>query len=111
MTPNATAAKYSVSRNGGTEPLWSHRGGELFFRQGDGTLAAAQIATGPTPTVTSIRPLFSTFGYYIDSRHLGYAVAPDDQSFVFVKDPSLTAPPRVRIVTNVARLLATKVGK
>ena len=32
----------------GTEPVWSRGGGELFYRNGQGEMVAAQVVTEPT---------------------------------------------------------------
>src|SRR5213083_2590737 len=34
--PNTGAGKWAISAGGGTEPLWSHRGSELFYRAASG---------------------------------------------------------------------------
>ena len=50
-----------VSLEGGTEPVWSPDGRELFYRetgQGDPYLVAAAIRTGPTLAVTGRKRLF-----------------------------------------------------
>jgi len=109
--PNTESAKYVVSRNGGREPTWSYSGRELFFRTATSEFVAAEIAPGPTPTVTSLRLLFHTPNYAMDTRHRGYSVAPDDQSFLFVKNLALNAPPRVRLATSVGQLYRAKSGR
>ena len=106
-----TSARYPVSRNGGTVPLWSHSGKELFFRGSDSTLVAAGIATGQTPVVTSIKVLFRTPLYVQDPRHRAYAAASNDESFLFVKDSSLKKAPRIHVVVNLPALLKAKVGR
>jgi serine/threonine-protein kinase len=83
--PGVGAARYTVSHNGGTEPRWSHSGRELFFRDGDGNLVAAEVRAGDAFRVGAERTLFATRGYHSDNRHNVYAVAPDDRSFYFVK--------------------------
>jgi serine/threonine-protein kinase len=108
--PNAESAKYIVSRNGGREPLWSHSGKELFFRTPDGEFVAAEIASGVTPTVSALRVLFHADSYAPDTKHRSFAVAPDDQSFLFVKTPGLNAPPHVHLATSIARLFRAKGG-
>ena len=50
-----------VSLDGGTEPVWSRDGRELFYREtksGDPYLVAAGIGTSPTLAVTSRKRLF-----------------------------------------------------
>ena len=43
--PNTSAAKWAVSTGGGTEPLWSHKGNELFYRDRSGYLVAVDVKT------------------------------------------------------------------
>jgi Tol biopolymer transport system component len=110
--PNFASAKYPVSTRGGVEPTWSHAGRELFFLQADSTFAAAQIATGDVPSVTATRVLFRANDFWGDTRHRGYSVAPDDQSFVFVRAPSETlSSTRVRLTMNVGALIRAKLGR
>jgi serine/threonine-protein kinase len=87
--PDAGAAKFTVSRNGGSEPLWNPAGGELFYRDGNDALVAVGVAPGNEFRVMSTRVLFSTRGYVADNRHRTYSVSADGRSFVFVKSPDL----------------------
>ncbi len=57
--PNVSSARWQVSTAGGTNPIWSHSGRELFFRNNNGDLVAAAITTVPTFTVGQQRTLFS----------------------------------------------------
>jgi serine/threonine-protein kinase len=106
--PDAQSARFVVSRNGGLEPTWSRSGREIFFRTSGGDFVAAEIASGATPSVLSRKTLFHTPFYEAEIRHRAYAVAPDDQSFVFVKDTAVNAPPRVRLTTSVPSLYRSK---
>src|SRR3989442_1426202 len=45
--PNTGAGKWAISAGGGTEPLWAHRGDELFYRDAPGDLAAVALNTHP----------------------------------------------------------------
>jgi serine/threonine protein kinase len=72
-----------VSVDGGTEPVWSPRGGELFYRSGPVLLAAA-VRPGPSFEVLHRTPLFSNANYMVDLTHQVYDVAPDGQHFVMV---------------------------
>jgi hypothetical protein len=83
--PRAGAARWQVSREGGSEPTWSHTGRELFYRNAGGDLVAAAISAGAQFRVESDRVLFSTREYLTDNRHRHYAVRPDDQTFLFVR--------------------------
>ena len=83
--PAASSARWQVSREGGSEPLWSRRGDELFYRNGAGDLVVVRVAPGATFRIESERALFSTREYLSDNRSRHYTVAPDDQSFYFVR--------------------------
>jgi serine/threonine-protein kinase len=109
--PETESAKYVVSRNGGQEPTWSRSGRELFFRTPAAELVVAQIASGATPSVSSLRVLFRTPSYVLDVKHRGFAVEPGDQSFVFMKNAALNAPKRAHLTTSVAALYRAKRGQ
>ena len=110
--PDAGKARYPVSRNGGAEPLWSHSGRELFFRDGEQNLVAAELAPSGSFRVVAERKLFSVARYLRDNRHHAYSVAPDDRSFYFVKMPSSSvAGDEVIITVNGFAELRRKVGK
>lgn len=76
-------ARVRVSKDGGTEPLWSPDGKELFFR-GGGQFMAATIKRGAEVTVEGRVTLFpDIFGR--DPDHASYDVFPDGSSFVMVQ--------------------------
>ena len=110
--PETQGARYAVSRAGGTEPVWSHSGKELFFRDGANRLVAAEIAPGAAFRVVAERVLFSTNGYVTDNRHLHYTVSPDDRTFYFVKSGAVAgAKNEVVVVVNWFEELVRKVGR
>jgi len=78
-------ARYQVSLDGGTEPVWSPRGGELFYRSGPVLLAAA-VRAGSTFEVLRRSPLFSNGDYAVDLTHQVYDVTPDGRHFVMVRN-------------------------
>jgi serine/threonine-protein kinase len=77
--------RFAVSLDGGTEPVWSPRGGELFYRSGP-LLIAAEVRAGPTFAVLRRTPLFSGASYEVDLTHQVYDVAPDGAHFVMVRN-------------------------
>ena len=78
----APGARVPVSLQGGTEPVWSHTGRELFYRAGD-SLVAAAVTLSPSFAVTGRRALFT--GSYLSGVAVReYDVAPDDQHFVMI---------------------------
>ncbi len=76
--------RYQVSRDGGAEPVWSPRGGELFYRTGP-LLIAAEFRAGTGFEVIRRTPLFSDASYLSDGTHAVYDVTPDGSHFVMVK--------------------------
>jgi len=78
-------SKVQVSQNGGTEPVWSRDGRELFYRSGGGAepnLVSASIVGG---RVQSRTELFSVGRYEFSTPHRNYDIFPDGNSFVFVR--------------------------
>ena len=83
--PNVTGGRWQVSRNGGTEPLWSHSGRELFFRDAQGDLVSVSITPGPTFDAGEQRVLFKASDYLRSQGHRAYDITPDDRRFVFLR--------------------------
>ena len=83
--PNTAAAKWAVSTGGGTEPLWSHSGKELFYRDVAGNLVAAAVHSTPTFSSGRLTVLFPAAAYLSFARGLEYAVAPDDRRFLMIR--------------------------
>jgi Tol biopolymer transport system component len=83
--PDVEAGKWQASQGGGTSPLWSRSGDELFFLSLDGRVAmmAAQVTfRDRSLSVRSREALFSITGQYIDANYTAFAVAPDDERFL-----------------------------
>jgi Tol biopolymer transport system component len=95
---DASGGRIQVSVAGGSEPLWSHSGRELFYRDMNENLVSAAVAPGAEFRVVSRRVLFPTARYRTDGRHRAYDVSPDDQSFYFVD----------RVVTNAAEVVVVR---
>ena len=90
---DGTAGKLLVSQNGGSEPVWSRDGRELFYRSlgpGEPELVAALIETHPSLRVVSRTPLFPVTDYEAAVPHANYDVMPDGQSFVMVRQGRLS---------------------
>ena len=72
-----------VSLDGGTEPVWSPDGRELFYRNGPALLVAA-VETTPDFRVRSRQLLFQRpYAEWVD--HSNYDVHPDGERFVMMK--------------------------
>jgi hypothetical protein len=93
-------ARIAVSVNGGTEPVWSPDGRELYFRNGDQVMAAA---LGPGRTIAPPRVLFRGPYLYDLYGDQSWDVMRDGR-FVMMK-PVGQARFEVRIVKHWLRLV------
>jgi Tol biopolymer transport system component len=84
--PNVAAARWQVSTAGGSAPLWSHSGKELFFRNSHGDLVAAEVSTTPSFTVGAQKPLFSLKPFTFVDLFQSYSVSPDDKHFLMLRE-------------------------
>jgi serine/threonine-protein kinase len=81
-------AELQVSQEGGSEPMWSADGRELYFRgetPRGARLIAARLELGASPRVLSRTELFDVQSFDTATPHANYDVSPDGQRFVFVR--------------------------
>jgi dipeptidyl aminopeptidase/acylaminoacyl peptidase len=96
-----------VSVDGGTEPVWSRDGSELFYRSGAALMVAA-VETTPDFRVRSRQMLFE--GPYTHRRyHSNYDVHPDGEWFVMIK-PAEEESARLVVVLNWSEELRRRSG-
>jgi len=86
-------ARWQVSVDGGTEPMWHPRGSELFYRR-ETTLMGAKLQLGDGALVQSRDSLFSG-PYYTNIRWPEYDVMPDGDHFVMIRESGTTQQPVV----------------
>ncbi|PYO91089.1 MAG: hypothetical protein DMD66_00835 [Gemmatimonadetes bacterium] len=103
--PNTSAGKWAISTGAGTEPLWSHRGSELFYRAASGDLVAVAIHTQPRFSLGRSAALFPAAGFTSLRFAPQYAVAPDDRRFLMIR---AGAPDQLIVVENWFEELRTK---
>jgi serine/threonine-protein kinase len=91
--------KYRISTNGGTEPVWARRGGELFFRNGTQMMVVA-VTTQPRFAAATPTALFSQ-PFALVAGRVNYDVSPDGQRFIVV-GPSESEQPagQLNVVLN-----------
>lgn len=90
--------KLRISTEGGTEPLWSRRGGELFYRKAN-ALYAVDVATAGGLKTGEPKKLFEVPMNRRDVTR-SYDVLPDDSGFVYVERADATRMNSINIVTN-----------
>jgi Tol biopolymer transport system component len=100
-----------VSLEGGTEPIWSRDGRELYYRetkQNDPYLVAATITTSPALAVTRRERLFPITDIVATGPHANYDISPDGKTFVMVRrNPSA----RIVVMQNLPALVARLQGR
>ncbi|MGK2962822.1 MAG: TolB family protein [Gemmatimonadaceae bacterium] len=78
----------AVSQNGGTEPVWSPDGRELYYRGTNGrypVLIAATVSTTRDFTVTNRTGLFPIGDIAQAAPQANYDISPDGRTFVMVR--------------------------
>lgn len=108
--PNTTAAKWAISTRGGTEPLWSHSGQELFYRDGPGNLVSVEVETSPTFAPGRSTALFPAAGL-LDLTQQQFAVARDDKRFLMIRPVPTTGSDKLIVVDNWFEELKAKSRK
>jgi len=109
--PNTGAGKWAVSSGAGTEPVWSHRGSELFYRDGSGNLVVVDVNTHPRFSLGRSVALFPAAGYESLRFTPQYAVAPDDRRFLMIRQLETGTPDQVIVVENWFEELRAKSRK
>ena len=97
--------RWQVSTDGGTEPVWSGNGRELFYRSGDRMMAVdvsgrSELLIG-TPTALFSGP------YSVGAGSANYAVHGDGRRFLMIRSEAASAPTLVNVVTNWSLELAS----
>jgi WD40 repeat protein len=87
-----------VSIDGGTAPVWSRNGRELFFAKGD-TLFTTAVTVGASFKSGAVQRLFSG-PYSFDAVTVNYDVAPDGQRFLVPRTPVHSPPRQLELVLN-----------
>jgi Tol biopolymer transport system component len=73
--------KWQVSTKGGTAPLWSKDGKELFFHSSDDEIMSADVdSSGDAPGISNVHSLF--YSLLVTSSNWSYDVALDGKSFL-----------------------------
>jgi serine/threonine-protein kinase len=96
--------QFLISLEGGTEPVWSPDGRELFFRETatGAHLIAASITTTPEFRVTAREKLFPVGDILGTNPHANYDISPDGKTFVMVRrSPGA----RIMVIQNLPALV------
>ena len=96
--PDAQGGRWQVSNGGGSEPLWSRDGRELFYLDGAVRLTAVQVRGTPTFEAVGRTPLFDASNFVTAGFHQSYDVSVDGRTFLFVSPLRAAVQNDVRIV-------------
>jgi serine/threonine-protein kinase len=83
--PDAATARWQVSASGGTNPVWSRDGRELFYISGRGEMASAPIKPGPTFNPGEPTPLFPVGQFTVNGNAGVFDVSPDGKRFLMIR--------------------------
>ena len=104
--PDVNKGKWKVSTTGGNHPLWSPDGRELFYNNGDATMAVPveterQFKYG-TPSILFRGTAGKIIGpVFMDVTDYTYwDISPDGKRFLMLKDDPAQAPRKINIVVN-----------
>jgi serine/threonine-protein kinase len=103
--PNVEKGRRSlVSPEGGSQPLWSRSGRELFYLDPDGRLTAVNVQPSPSfAASTPVRLLDRAYLYHsVPFPARTYDVSPDGSRFLMIKEAD---GPRLVVVLNWAATL------
>jgi WD40 repeat protein len=110
QSSDGTARRRKVSTNGGTEPLWNPKGGELVFFKGQ-TVLSVSVQTAPTLTVSAPRTLFKAPAMITSSRFRNVDISRDGSRIVMmvpIEDPREL---EIRVVLNWFEELKARVPR
>jgi eukaryotic-like serine/threonine-protein kinase len=104
--------KWQVSVDGGTEPLWSRNGREIFYRSGN-KMMVVEVTTQPSFSASKPRVLFEgpyLLGLFPNSGG-AYDVTSDGQRFLMVKETAAasTSTAQINVVLNWTEELKRRV--
>jgi Tol biopolymer transport system component len=102
--------KWQISTEGGMEPTWNPKGGELFYRLGD-KMMSVNIATEATFKAGKPRVLFEKHYEPTPATGPNYDVSADGQRFLMLKpsDQETAAPTQINVVLNWSEELKRRV--
>jgi serine/threonine-protein kinase len=88
--PDIESGRWQISNGGGSRPVWSPAGGELFFLDSEGIIAAVPIDTRAAFTAGAPKAIHNK-RYYPGPAGRGFDVARDGRRFLVIQETSSDA--------------------
>jgi dipeptidyl aminopeptidase/acylaminoacyl peptidase len=90
--------RMTVSTDGGTGPVWSRDGKELFYRAGDDLVSVEVLSTAPLK-LGSRKKLLDVSAYEPAYFH-DFDVSADGKRFLFIRSEPDARPTRIDVILN-----------
>ena len=108
--PDAASARWQVSVAGGSDPVWAHKGRELFYIDGKNDLMSVERAPGSGLSFSPPRKLFSTSAYTPNGPVASFDVSPDDKNLLFLRETTPTDRNELIVVQNWVQEMKARAG-
>jgi serine/threonine-protein kinase len=100
--PDVNKGRWQVSTGGGSSPLWSPNGRELFYLSNDSVMAVV-VQTEPTVSLGTPKALFRSWYGGVFTSPVGeqWDISPDGKRFLMMKETGPAGGPmKINIVLN-----------
>jgi len=109
MPVSGEGQRVTVSTDGGTGPVWSRDGRELFYRAGDDLMSVDIRAKNPL--VLGARRKLLDVSAFEPAYFRDFDVSADGQKFLFIRAEPDTRPTRINLMLNWLSELEKRVAK
>jgi Tol biopolymer transport system component len=92
-----SGGRWPISTDGGSQPVWARNGRELYYRNGDRTMA---VTVTSDATFSATKPRFLFEAKYLSGELLTYDVTPDGEFLMIELGESDTPPSQINAVLN-----------
>lgn len=84
--PAVNEGRWQMSATGGTRPLWSRDGRELFFLDAVRNMTAVSVASGARLTFGAPQTLFATASFGLEGQQRSFELSMDGKRFLMVRN-------------------------
>jgi serine/threonine-protein kinase len=109
--PDAASARWQVSAAGGTDPVWSRSGRELFYVSAQNEMVSVQVSPGAVFSFSPPRRLFSTAPYSPVPPVPSFDVSLDGKRFLMLRETTPTDRNELIVVQNWAEEMKARARK